>query len=128
MGVRALVTGGAGFIGSALVRKLVARGAELVVNVDKLTYAANVDSLRAVSTHPRYHFERVDICDGAALERIFREHEPTVGLNLAAECHVDGWVGERGGFFHRNVTGRFSRLEEGRGQGMRVRTVAGRTF
>jgi dTDP-glucose 4,6-dehydratase len=128
MGVRALVTGGAGFIGSALVRKLVVRDAELVINVDKLTYAANVDSLRVVSTHPCYHFERVDICDSAALERIFRKHEPTVVLHLAAESHVDRSIDEPGEFVHTNVTGTFTLLQEARRYWMSLPDARAREF
>jgi dTDP-glucose 4,6-dehydratase len=96
------------------VRTLVARGAEDVVNVDKLTYAANLDSLRDVQNAPTYHFEKVDICDGRELDRIFREHEPTAVVHLAAESHVDRSINEPGDFIRTNVTGTFTLLQSAR--------------
>jgi dTDP-glucose 4,6-dehydratase len=114
MSLRVLVTGGAGFIGSAVVRMLVGRGAEAVINVDKLTYAANLDSLRDVAADSRYHFERVDICDAVSLERVFREHAPTAVVHLAAESHVDRSIDEPGDFVRTNVDGTFTLLQAAR--------------
>ena len=86
---RILVTGGAGFIGSALMRKLVRDSEALVVNVDTLTYAGNLDSLQDVAGSPRHRFERVDVCDALELRRVFSEARPTAVVHLAAESHVD---------------------------------------
>src|SRR5205085_12646685 len=84
-----LVTGGAGFSGSALVRHLCAQPDASVVTVDKLTYAGNLDSLATVLSRPNHTFERVDICDQTAVRRVFEEHRPDAVLHLAAESHVD---------------------------------------
>ena len=106
-----LVTGGAGFIGSAVVRLLVRRG-ERVVNVDKLTYAGNLDSLVSVSGAPNYAFERVDICDALELRRVFREYEPSRVVHLAAESHVDRSIDGPAAFIETNVVGTFTLLQE----------------
>ena len=84
-----LVTGGAGFIGSAVVRQLINHSDYHVVNIDKLTYAGNLESLKAVSHDPRYTFEQVDICDKEQIRRIFASYQPVGILHLAAESHVD---------------------------------------
>ena len=84
-----LVTGGAGFIGSAVIRQFINDTDSSVVNVDKLTYAGNLQSLATVSDNPRYRFEQVDICDAAEVARVFREHQPDAVMHLAAESHVD---------------------------------------
>lgn len=109
-----LVTGGAGFIGSALLRMLIADRPAVVVNVDKLTYAGNLESLASVSGDPRYRFERVDICDGPALRRVFAEHRPTAVVHLAAESHVDRSIDAPGQFIQTNVVGTYRLLEEAR--------------
>ncbi len=109
-----LVTGGAGFIGSAVVRHLVRRGDVDVVNVDKLTYAGNLDSLRDVDASARYRFEQVDICDEAAVRRVFREHRPDGVLHLAAESHVDRSIDGPGAFVQTNVVGTYVLLHEAR--------------
>lgn len=85
--MRTLVTGGAGFVGSAVCRRLVELGVR-VVNVDKLTYAGNPYSLEVIARHPNYAFERLDICDAAGLEALFARYQPTAVLHLAAESHV----------------------------------------
>ncbi len=108
-----LVTGGAGFIGSAVVRLLVGRG-ETVVNVDKLTYAGNLESLAEARHHPRHRFERVDVCDRAALERVFREHRPEAVMHLAAESHVDRSIDGPAAFVQTNVVGTCTLLEVAR--------------
>src|SRR5574344_26682 len=87
--MKILVTGGAGFIGSAVVRHIIRGTSDSVVNVDKLTYAGNLESLADVADSPRYAFEQVDICDREALDRVFAEHKPDAVMHLAAESHVD---------------------------------------
>jgi dTDP-glucose 4,6-dehydratase len=109
-----LITGGAGFIGSELVRKLIRDTNASVVNVDKLTYAGNLESLSEVSEHPRYCFERVDICDGAALRRVFDSHNPTAVIHLAAESHVDRSIDGPAEFIRANILGTFTLLQEAR--------------
>lgn len=112
---RILVTGGAGFIGSAVVRQLLAETDAFVVNVDKLTYAANLSSLPGAEGHPRYAFEKVDICDAAELKRVFDTHRPDAVMHLAAESHVDRSIDGPGEFIQTNVVGTFRLLEAARG-------------
>ena len=109
-----LVTGGAGFIGSAVVRQLLRRGGGPVVNVDRLTYAGNLESLREASGSPRYVFERADICDAAAMRRLFEAHEPSAVIHLAAESHVDRSIDGPAAFVQTNVVGTFTLLQEAR--------------
>lgn len=111
--VRVLVTGGAGFIGSATCRHLVAAGDE-VLNLDKLTYAGNLASLRAVEGAPRYRFAKVDICDRAAVEEAFASFQPDRVIHLAAESHVDRSIGAAGAFIDTNIVGTFVMLEAAR--------------
>lgn len=111
---RVLVTGGAGFIGSAVVRMLIARGVEAVLNVDKLTYAANLDSLRDVADRENYRHERVDICDAPQVARIFEEFAPTHVMHLAAESHVDRSIDGPAQFVRTNVIGTFELLQAAR--------------
>ncbi|HEZ1343472.1 TPA: GDP-mannose 4,6-dehydratase, partial [Neisseria meningitidis] len=91
-----LVTGGAGFIGSAVVRHIIRNTRDAVVNVDKLTYAGNLKSLTEVADNPRYAFEQVDICDRAELDRVFAQHRPDAVMHLAAESHVDRSIDSAG--------------------------------
>lgn len=109
-----LVTGGAGFIGSALVRHLIAHTACRVVNVDKLTYAGNLASVAPVADDPRYAFEQVDICDAAAVRRLFAQYAPSGVLHLAAESHVDRSIDGPGAFIQTNVVGTYTLLEAAR--------------
>jgi dTDP-glucose 4,6-dehydratase len=109
-----LVTGGAGFIGSAVVRQIIAHTAHRVVNVDCLTYAGNLDSLGSVESDPRYAFEQVDIRDRDSVRRVFDEHSPGAVLHLAAESHVDRSIDAPSDFVHTNVVGTFHLLEEAR--------------
>src|ERR1700739_864434 len=106
------VTGGAGFIGSAVVRHLLDETQAFVVNIDKLTYAANLDSIPQAKDHPRYRFAQVDIADGPALRRLFEEHRPRYVMNLAAESHVDRSIDAPAAFIETNVTGTFTLLQE----------------
>ena len=106
------VTGGAGFIGSALVRRLIGSTSHTVVNVDKLTYAADLDAVASVAEHPRYRFARVDICDAAALRALFAQHEPAGVIHLAAESHVDRSIDGPDAFIQTNVVGTYTLLAE----------------
>ncbi len=108
--MRFLVTGGAGFIGSAVCRHLVASGAERVVNVDKLTYAGNLQSLKSVADDPRYAFRKADICDGQAMLDLMRAERIDVVMNLAAESHVDRSIDGPAAFVETNVVGTFQLL------------------
>jgi dTDP-glucose 4,6-dehydratase len=111
--MRVLVTGGAGFIGSAVCRALVARGIS-IVNVDKLTYAANPRSLDAIASNPHYAFERLDICDRAGMDAVLAKYEPTAVLNLAAETHVDRSISGAAAFIDTNIAGTYQLLEAAR--------------
>jgi dTDP-glucose 4,6-dehydratase len=111
--MKILVTGGAGFIGSAVVRLAVARGHE-VVNLDALTYAACLDNVASVSGSNLYTFEQADIRDRAALDRIFTTHRPDAVMHLAAESHVDRSIDGPGAFIETNVTGTYNMLEAAR--------------
>lgn len=111
--MKILVTGGAGFIGSAVVRLAVARG-HSVVNLDALTYAACLDNVASVADSPRYAFEHANICDRGALDRIFASHAPDLVMHLAAESHVDRSIDGPGDFIETNVTGTFNMLEAAR--------------
>ncbi len=109
-----LVTGGAGFIGSAVVRHLIHDTSYRVVNVDKLTYAGNLESVQSVSADPRYHFERADICDAKAMAQIFNAYQPDIIMHLAAESHVDRSIDGPGAFIQTNIVGTYTLLEQAR--------------
>ncbi|GAB5534150.1 MAG: dTDP-glucose 4,6-dehydratase [Rubricoccaceae bacterium] len=112
--MRILVTGGAGFIGSALVRHLVLDLGHSVVTVDKLTYAGNLESLEAVEDDARHAFERVDVCDADALAEVFARHQPDAVTHLAAESHVDRSIDGPAAFLKTNVVGTYAVLETAR--------------
>lgn len=111
--MKLLVTGGAGFIGSAVVRLAIARGHQ-VVNLDALTYAACLDNVASVADEPGYIFEKADICDADALARIFATHRPDAVMHLAAESHVDRSIDGPGAFVETNVTGTYTLLQAAR--------------
>ncbi|ABK47613.1 dTDP-glucose 4,6-dehydratase [Shewanella sp. ANA-3] len=112
--MKILVTGGAGFIGSAVIRHIIMNTNDSVINVDKLTYAGNLESLKLVSTNPRYNFEQVDICDRATLERVFSQYQPDAVMHLAAESHVDRSITGPSDFIQTNIVGTYILLEAAR--------------
>ena len=112
--MKVLVTGGAGFIGSAVVRKLIDHTGHQIVNVDKLTYAGNLDSLPCVVESGRYFHEKVDVCDDQLLADVFQGHKPTCVMHLAAESHVDRSIDGPTDFINTNITGTFNLLEVAR--------------
>jgi len=109
--MKVLVTGGSGFIGSAFIRHLLTKGGYEVVNVDKLTYASNLESLVSFANLPSYKFERVDIADRKSMERVFREHRPDAVVHLAAESHVDRSIEGPAAFIKTNIFGTYILLE-----------------
>ena len=112
--MKILITGGGGFIGSALIRNLITRTDYQVVNVDKLTYAGNLDSLPNIDSNENYTFEQVDICDAAEVKRLFSQYKPTAVMHLAAESHVDRSIDGPGDFIATNIIGTFNLLEASR--------------
>jgi dTDP-glucose 4,6-dehydratase len=112
--MKILLTGGAGFIGSAVVRQLIRETDSEVVNVDKLTYAGNLASLAEARDNPRHHFEHVDICDASEVARVFEEHRPDAVMHLAAESHVDRSIDGPRAFLQANVIGTFEILDASR--------------
>lgn len=112
--MKILVTGGAGFIGSAVIRHIIENTADEVVNVDSLTYAGNLESLDRVAQNCRYQFEQVDICDMAALGKVFQKHNPDAVMHLAAESHVDRSIEEPGQFIQTNLVGTYNLLQVSR--------------
>lgn len=109
--MKILVTGGAGFIGSAVIRELISHTDHIVGNLDKLTYAGNLESLHSVSESNRYSFFHTDICDGTALDTIFSEFQPDAIMHLAAESHVDRSIDGPADFIHTNIVGTYTLLE-----------------
>ncbi|MDF3125768.1 dTDP-glucose 4,6-dehydratase [Rheinheimera sp. 1928-s] len=112
--MKILVTGGAGFIGSAVVRHVINQTDDSVVNIDKLTYAGNVNSVATVADSNRYLFECADICDAAAMRVLFDKHQPDVVMHLAAESHVDRSIDGPAAFIETNIVGTYVLLETAR--------------
>jgi dTDP-glucose 4,6-dehydratase len=109
-----LVTGGAGFIGSAVIRHLINDTKHRVINVDKLTYAGNLESLNSISQNERYCFERVDICDAIAIKKVLLRYQPDIIMHLAAESHVDRSINGPSEFIQTNIVGTYTLLEQTR--------------
>jgi len=110
--MRFLITGGAGFIGSAVIRELINNTNHSVINLDKLTYAGNLQSLESVSGSDRYIFEKVDICDSREVQRVFETHKPNIVMHLAAESHVDRSIDDANDFIQTNIVGTYTLLEK----------------
>jgi len=126
--MRILVTGGAGFIGSALCRHLVKEAGATVLNVDKLTYAGNLASLREIEGDPAYAFLKADICDRAAMDAAFAQFQPDGVMHLAAESHVDRSITGAADFVNTNVLGTFTLLEAARGHWERLEPARREAF
>jgi dTDP-glucose 4,6-dehydratase len=109
--MKLIVTGGAGFIGSAVVRYLLEETDTIIMNIDKLTYAGNLESLTAISHHSNYHFAAIDICDATALQQIIMEFQPDAIMHLAAESHVDRSIDGPAEFINTNIVGTYTLLE-----------------
>lgn len=107
-----LITGGSGFIGSALVRFLLDNTSHQVINLDKLTYAVHPDALVCYTQHPRYTFIQGDICDGELVETLFEQHQPDWIVHLAAESHVDKSIYASRDFIQTNIVGAYQLLEQ----------------
>lgn len=112
--MKLLITGGAGFIGSAVIRYIINNTKHEVVNVDKLTYAGNLESLASVENSLRYTFEKVDICNAKEIKRVFNAHQPDIVMHLAAESHVDRSIDDPGAFIQTNIFGTYILLETAR--------------
>lgn len=126
--MRILITGGAGFIGSAVIRHIINNTNDSVINLDKLTYAGNLESLESISANPRYIFEQVDICDRFELERVFEQHKPNAVMHLAAESHVDRSISGPAAFIKTNIVGTYNLLEVTRKYWNQLDTDSKRTF
>lgn len=112
--MKILVTGGAGFIGSAVIRHIIQNTQDSIINLDKLTYAGNLESLKDIVDSKRYAFEQVDICDAVELTRVFKQYKPDVVMHLAAESHVDRSIDGPAEFIQTNIVGTYTLLESAR--------------
>ena len=109
-----LITGGAGFIGSALIRHMINDTDHSIFNIDKLTYASNLDSLKSIENNNRYSFRQLDICDDNAIQLVFNEFQPDAVMHLAAESHVDQSISHPKKFIESNILGTYIMLEASR--------------
>lgn len=109
--MKILLTGGAGFIGSAVVRHIIQTTNDIVLNIDKLTYAGNLESLKEIDQNPRYQFQQIDICDALEIEQVFKQFQPDVVMHLAAESHVDRSIDGPAAFIQTNIVGTYTLLE-----------------
>ena len=112
--MKILITGGAGFIGSALIRHVIGSTGHSVINVDKLTYAGNLESLNSIESHSRYHFEQADICDAVKINQLLQQHQPDAIMHLAAESHVDRSIDGPAAFIETNIVGTYILVEAAR--------------
>lgn len=126
--MKILVTGGAGFIGSAVVRHIIEHTQDQVINLDKLTYAGNLESLKSVADSPRYCFEKLDICDRDGLDAVFAKHQPDAVMHLAAESHVDRSITGPAEFITTNIVGTYTLLEAARAYWNELDTVRKHAF
>lgn len=126
--MKIIVTGGAGFIGSAVCRHLVKDLGHTAINLDKLTYAGNLSTLKEIEDSPNYHFEKVDICDRAALDDVFAKHQPDAVMHLAAESHVDRSITGAADFIQTNIIGTFNLLEVSRAYWLGLRPADKEAF
>ncbi|WP_036981271.1 dTDP-glucose 4,6-dehydratase [Pseudoalteromonas sp. SCSIO_11900] len=126
--MKILVTGGAGFIGSAVVRHIIENTQDSVINLDKLTYAGNLESLKSVDKSERYAFEQVDICNRTELDRVFKTHMPDAVMHLAAESHVDRSITGPAEFIQTNIVGTYNLLEAAREYWNTLDTKAKKAF
>ncbi len=126
--MKILVTGGAGFIGSAVIRHIIGSTSDSVVNVDCLTYAGNLQSLASIDSNERYAFEQVNICDRIELNRVFEKHRPDAVMHLAAESHVDRSITGPAAFIETNIVGTYTLLEATREYWNKLNESAKQTF
>jgi dTDP-glucose 4,6-dehydratase len=126
--MKILITGGAGFIGSAVIRDIINNKKDSVINVDKLTYAGNLESLIDVENSDRYAFEQVDICNRIELDRVFEQHKPDAVMHLAAESHVDRSIDGPAAFIETNIVGTYTLLEATRHYWLTLTEQAKSTF
>lgn len=126
--MKLIVTGGAGFIGSAVIRYLINKTNTTILNVDKLTYAGNLDSLTSISNSAHYHFAPIDICDGATLKQVFAEFQPNAIMHLAAESHVDRSIDGPAEFINTNIVGTYTLLETTRHYWQKLDSEAKKRF
>lgn len=123
-----IITGGAGFIGSALIRHLVQHSDYRLINIDKLTYAGNLESLAEVDSHPNYHFVQADICDALTIENLFTKYQPDGVMHLAAESHVDRSIDGPADFVQTNLVGTYTLLEAARKYWLTLDAVKAQAF
>ncbi|MEF3090116.1 dTDP-glucose 4,6-dehydratase [Raoultella scottii] len=126
--MKLIITGGAGFIGSAVVRYIINETDNEVIVVDALTYAGNLESLHTVSDHPRYQFENINICDRQSLDHLFSEYKPDAVMHLAAESHVDRSIDGPAAFIETNIVGTYTLLEAAREYWNKLDSVAKKAF